>query len=320
MIKKKYGRLAVLARKKQVENEPVLALPKPKAPAFNANKPKENIISYSLFGQQVRYCEYAVFNAKRALEIFPEWRCRFYVDETVPRHVTNRLIELNAQVIFVTDEMKQFPGTFWRFFVMSDLNVKRFLIRDADSLLSYKEKIAVEDWISSEKWFHSMHDAKDHVELMLAGMWGGCTGVFQNLSQMMQEYIESKRYLSEAVMDQHFLRFCIWPTAKQSILNHDSQGYDPKAVKFNTQASLLERGLDDEFYIGRVEIKHQLLMKIQYEKPADIVTWVLFDEKEKEICRYDQVVLGQTEFNILMPETYIHHVLSGKWKMSVFPK
>lgn len=318
---KKYGRLAVEGRKKEVLNEPFLALPKKKAPAFNSNNPKENIISYSLFGSQVRYCEYAVLNAQRALKIFPEWRCRFYVDETVPRHVINRLIDLNAQVIFVTESMKQLPGRFWRFYVMDDPNVTYFLIRDADSILSYREKMAVEEWIDSGKWCHTMHDSKDHVELILAGMWGGCTGVIQNIEQRILEFIRSKRYMSLNVIDQHFLRFCIWSTVKQSVLIHDSQGYDAIGKKFNTQASILDRDLDKDFYVGRVEIKRQLLVRIQ-DKDAqiDVVTWVLTDEKGNEICNYDQVIAGSSEFNVLLPDTYVENVLQGKWSLITLAK
>ena len=317
---KKYGRLAVLKRKAEVENEPALALPSKKAPPFNSKNPKENIISFSLFGSSVRYCEYAVLNAKKALEIYPEWRCRFYVDESVPRHVINRLIDLNAQVIFATDSMKQLPGIFWRFYVMDDPNVKRFMIRDADSLLSYREKMAVEDWLNSGKWFHTMHDNKDHVELILAGMWGGCTGVVHNIEQGILEFITSQRYISINVIDQHFLRYCVWPTIKQSVLIHDSQGYEPKAAKFNTQASMLDRDLDDGFYVGRIEIKKQLLIKIHEEKIPEVITWVLLDEKQNEICRYEQATKGLNELNILLPDAYIDHVLEGKWSMTTFAK
>ena len=317
---KKYGRLAILKRKAEVENEPVLQLPKKKAPPFNPNNPKENIISYSLFGRQVRYCEYAVLNAKKALEIYPEWRCRFYIDESVPRHVVNRLIELNAQVIFVTDSMKQLPGVFWRFYVMDDPQVKRFIIRDADSLLSYREKMAVEDWINSEKWFHTMRDAKDHVALILAGMWGGCTGVIHNVEQHISEFIQSQHYMSMSDIDQHFLRYCVWPTIKQSVFMHDGQGYDPKAVKFNSQSSMLDRNLDDEFHVGRVEIKKQLLIKIQEEHAIDVVTWVLTDSKNNEICSYDQIISGANEFNVLLPDAYIQKILDGTWKIITFAK
>ena len=318
---KKYGKLAVLARKTQVENEEMVVLPKrKKAPTFNSLKPKENIISYSLFGSEVRYCEYAVLNAKKALEIFPDWRCRFYIDETVPRHVVNRLIELNAQVIFATDSMKLLPGVFWRFYVMDDPNVKRFIIRDADSLLSYREKMAVEDWIGSERLFHTMHDAKDHVELILPGMWGGCTGILPNIEQSIIKFIESDRFTTMNSVDQHFLRFCVWPTVKQSVLIHDSQGYEPKAAKFNTQASMLDHGLDDEFYVGRVEIKNYVQIKIQQNKAVDVITWSLTDEKDNEICSYDQVIAGETQFNILLPDAYVQKVLDGTWEITTLVK
>ena len=313
---KKYGRLAVEMRKNEVIDEPFLALPNYKAPIFNSNNPKENIISYSLYGTDVRYCEYAVLNAQRALEIYPEWRCRFYVDDTVPRHVVSRLIQFQAQIVFVNEEMKSIHGLFCRFLVIDDPNVKRFLIRDADSLLSYREKMAVEEWIRSEKWFHTMHDSKDHVELMLAGMWGGCTGIFSNTLNNIHHFVESQRYMSMNVVDQHYLRYCIWPTVKQSVFINDSQGYDLNGVKFNSQANLLDRDLDEAFYVGRVEINKQLILRIQ-EEGVDIFTWVLKDEDNNQICFYDFKSSGRKEVEILMPDHYIENILSGKWSLSI---
>lgn len=61
---------------------------------------------------------------------------------------------------------------------MDDPTIKRFLIRDADSIVSHREKAAVDAWLKSDKWFHLMRDNYSHTELILAGMWGGCTGIF----------------------------------------------------------------------------------------------------------------------------------------------
>ena len=49
-----------------------------------------------------------------------------------------------------------------------------------------------------------MRDYYSHTELILAGMWGGCTGVFHQVEALISDYIHSGRYLNTRVMDQHF--------------------------------------------------------------------------------------------------------------------
>jgi hypothetical protein len=50
-------------------------------------------------------------------------------------------------------------------------------VRDADSVLNLRERLAVDDWLASGRWFHIMRDWWSHTDLVLAGMWGGVAGV-----------------------------------------------------------------------------------------------------------------------------------------------
>ena len=51
-------------------------------------------------------------------------------------------------------------------------------------------------------------------------MWGGCHGVFQQVEQTMRAFIAQYRG-SERFTDQYFLKTALWPTVRESILNHD---------------------------------------------------------------------------------------------------
>ncbi|MER8055554.1 tetratricopeptide repeat protein, partial [Acinetobacter pittii] len=82
----KFGRLAISTKKELTKNEPTLNIPTHKPVPFSPN-PQENIIAFSLFGANPRYCETSILNTKLAQEIYPEWTCRFYVDESVPELV-----------------------------------------------------------------------------------------------------------------------------------------------------------------------------------------------------------------------------------------
>lgn len=62
------------------------------------------------------------------------------------------------------------------FFVTDDPKVERYIIRDCDCIINCQERIAVDEWIQSDKHFHIMRDYASHTERMHAGMWGGVRG------------------------------------------------------------------------------------------------------------------------------------------------
>ncbi|KAK4314453.1 hypothetical protein Pmani_014262 [Petrolisthes manimaculis] len=62
----------------------------------------------------------------------------------------------------------------WRFSVMGDPLVNRYIVRDSDAPLIQREVDAVNEWISLGTCFHTMRDHTAHHHLVLAGMWGGC--------------------------------------------------------------------------------------------------------------------------------------------------
>ena len=55
-------------------------------PLLDASHPDRNVIAFSLCGNAVAYGDGAVRNAIAAKQLYPEWRCRFYIDESVPPH------------------------------------------------------------------------------------------------------------------------------------------------------------------------------------------------------------------------------------------
>ena len=55
----------------------------------------------------------------------------------------------------------------------ADEAVDRFIVRDADSRLNPRERLAVEEWIASGKRIHSIRDHPNHDRPLNGGMWGG---------------------------------------------------------------------------------------------------------------------------------------------------
>jgi len=256
-----------------------------------------------------------VINVDLAKEIYPLWTCRFYVDETVPHDVIQRLQDKGAQVVYVNEEQKQFSGLFWRFLVMDDPMVKRFLIRDADSLVSYREQAAVNEWLNSQKWFHTMHDYYSHTELILAGMWGGCHGVFNGLRGMIQTFLNTGNYLNSRVADQHFLRFSIYPTLAQSVLMHSSQHFDQNSIDFPQVMKQKDYELKSQFHVGMNEGSSQVVIEVNI--PDKYIYWSILNEQQQLICRYTANVPASKKIELDIPQYYATQIKAQAWKVSV---
>jgi hypothetical protein len=193
----------------------------PPAP-FDPAQPAQNVISYVLWGDAPRYHAPLRENLRVRNHLFPAWTIRVYVDRSMPENQRKELQQAGAQVI-----VKEQPAgeplarrLAWRYDVLADPGVKRFLVRDADSLLTVKERVAVDDWLRSGKHFHLMRDFRTHTDLVLAGLWGGVGGILPAPAKLW-EHFKPWRVENDHV-DQDLLTGTVWPTLKQSCLIHDS--------------------------------------------------------------------------------------------------
>jgi hypothetical protein len=190
-------------------------------PPFDPSRPERNIISFSLWGAHPRYLEGAFRNAWMVRDLYPGWTCRFYCDVTVPQQARDALARLGSQLIVSSKPPTRFyEGLFWRFMVWSDPQVDRFLIRDTDSLLSAREKAAVDEWLLSGRSFHVMRDFYGHTDLIHGGMWGGVAGRLPALPDLIATF-RPRASVARAI-DQVFLRDIVWPLIKPEVVIHDS--------------------------------------------------------------------------------------------------
>ncbi|MDR2990644.1 MAG: hypothetical protein LBU72_01685 [Burkholderiaceae bacterium] len=218
-----YGLQALNIRVQRFDGEPVIPLPElgPMPPPPSAQTRERNIIAFSLFGSDSKYCEPAVLNVQEQPRTYQHWVCRFYVDGSVPKNVVDRLRAGGAQIVPIEGAALQWPGPMWRLLALDDPQAHRILFRDADSVISQREAAAVEQWLASGKRFHTMRDACSHTELILAGLWGAVAGSLPPLEQLMQRFL-SAPLVSRHFADQHFLRQYVWPYARASLMQHDS--------------------------------------------------------------------------------------------------
>ena len=217
------GRAALEAKDRKFGvRAPLVTLPAGLPPPFNWNNPQENVIAYCLWGDEPRYLVPLAENVRIVAHLFPGWTIRLYHDATVPQpyllDLAGRGVQLRTMVL--PPNVPVHRKLLWRFEVISDPTVRRFLIRDADSLLTVKERVAVDAWLQSRYWFHAMRDWYTHTDLLLAGMWGGVGNVLPGTARLMQSYTAWR--VENNHVDQDVLSETVWPTIRGQCLIHDS--------------------------------------------------------------------------------------------------
>ena len=190
---------------------------------YDVDNRSRNLISFSVWGEDMRYLNGAIANAVVARYLYPGWTPRFYTDESTPRSFRDALAQNGAQVVTVEDLPADRYGLFWRFLPEDDPDVDIYLVRDADSVMNVKERWAVADWLKAGKAFHVMRDHPQHSELILAGMWGAHRGNIGRMRERIVEIVESGRNVgNNLTLDQQFLRNVVWPLVRNSVTIHDA--------------------------------------------------------------------------------------------------
>jgi len=176
----------------------------------------KKIISFSLWGDKPKYTIGAIKNAKLSKTIYPDWTCRFYCANDVPRKILKELDKISEVILCKK------PGN-WKFtterFLAIEDNVESVIFRDTDSRLNFREKKAVEEWLISDKTIHIMKDHPYHGGFpILAGMWGIKKSSFNmSMSKLLKLYSNDEQYH----YDQIFLRDYIWRFFDKDCLIHD---------------------------------------------------------------------------------------------------
>lgn len=173
------------------------------------------VISFSAWGRDRHFYEGALANVLLAKDIYPDWTCTFFVDHDTPVSLVSPLCDAGALVYWRTISKGAWEGLFWRFEPIFDPFVTHTLVRDCDSRVNPREAAAVEQWLSSGKFFHSMRDHYEHNVPIMGGMFGCLSWPkFESLLNTWSEY-------GNKGDDQKFLAEKIWPEVRSMTLAHD---------------------------------------------------------------------------------------------------
>lgn len=187
----------------------------------------KKLISYSLWGNNPKYTVGAIKNATTALDYYPDWVCRFYVDYTVPKDILFSLEDFPNVEIIYKSPIGDWSSMFWRFEASYDPDVDMTIFRDTDSRLGIREKLAVDEWLKSDKTFHIMRDHPYHKFPILGGMWGVKNKNNYHLEETIKNFYKNHSS-NQYGTDYEFFIKVLFPKIKEDSLVHD-EFFDKKA-------------------------------------------------------------------------------------------
>ena len=143
---------------------------------------KDKLISFSLYGNQKIYNYGALENAKLVPKLYPGWECVIYFRSDCDTKVIKKLSKINHVKLINMDQSTITPRM-WRFIPAFEKGYI-VIIRDTDSRLNIKEKVAVDEWLESDKDVHIMRDYETHVNKIQVGMFGCRNGILNDYKEL----------------------------------------------------------------------------------------------------------------------------------------
>lgn len=189
----------------------------------------QKVVSYSVGGAKPGEYWYGVTQlAPRLPQMYLGWIMRVHIDNSINSTWMCPLACNNPHLDFC--DVTQLPGLgdvsgshprVWRFSVMGDPLVRRYVIRDSDSPVLQREVDAVQDWLrSGTQCYHVMRDNFFHGVPMLGGMWGGCQDIWNSKNKIL--IARAVALCNRMDNDQAILWRLVWPVASQNGTFHDA--------------------------------------------------------------------------------------------------
>lgn len=168
------------------------------------------IVSTSAYGENPRYIIGAKRQYELAKEFYPDWEFRLYTDDS------KKFKDLsNANIIEINDKSH---GVFWRFLPLFEREDNIVIVRDSDGRITIREKMAVDEWVKSDKQFHIFRDHEAHFQFpIIACAFGNKGKLSNNLLNTMNEFMYRTNFYTN---DQIYLRDYIFPAIQNNVLIH----------------------------------------------------------------------------------------------------
>ncbi len=276
-----------------------------------------NAISYSLFGYNQSHEQCADFksylrglhlNIRVAELLYPGWAICLTIDSSAYNSPYLEYFQQLREAVKVkvdcqpTAELcRMMLYRLLPLFMVegNDNRYERVLCRDTDSLLSYRERQAIEYWMRGTKMAHTMADSVSHTVDIMGGMCSFISGPFRD--RMGVKSFDELLSLSQGIdfnrkgADQDFLNRYVLPKVADSITEHFVLGH-PQTFRgdchnFIHDIDLKEIGVPDElketngygFHVGASGFQTDAVVKFLQKHGKDNEYWEGLEKQYPEV-------------------------------------
>jgi hypothetical protein len=179
-------------------------------------------ISFSLAGDNLRYCGGINANAKAIAEVYGRVAVVLHHDDSVPQAYLTAANQHGWELV-QHERATSAEYLLWRFASVGDVRYDAVLCRDIDSVVCEREAAAVLQWMASDLDIHVMRDHEQHHTVPVeGGMWGAKRGAFPFDFQHLVAWWIARKKPFQYRSDTWFLHRFVWPYAMTKALVHDS--------------------------------------------------------------------------------------------------
>lgn len=176
-----------------------------------------NAFSFCLYGPpNPRYYTPLVENLKIIQQEYPDWKVWIHFAGDVDAGFI-RLLESYPQVVLRYTGKLGSSNTLERFFVIDEPGIDLMVVRDADSLIHWRDRWALQQFLDRPQYMaHAIRDHPEHKCRLLAGLWALRKSAGLTMRQEYETYRQNPidHGFPE---DQNFLSAHIYPRVCQSL-------------------------------------------------------------------------------------------------------
>lgn len=208
-----------------------------------------NAFSFCLYGpRNLRYYSPLLENIRIASQYFPNWKVYIYVAPDVDAEYV-KVLQSYSNVVLRSTGVTGAINMIYRFMAIDEPEVDIMMVRDADSLMHWRDRWAIGRFVSQPKYVaHTIRDNIQHTAHIMGGLWGIRKSAGLTIADEYLAYKNDPKDLGVA-HDQNFLGSQIYPKVVDRMLVHYSNG----RIRLGETGEEFPFAWSNDVYCGRIE-------------------------------------------------------------------
>lgn len=173
------------------------------------------VFSFCIFGNQQKYLDGLIKNIEIINKEFPDFYIWIYSGTSITAEYIKKL-ETFHNIKYIQTKYDDMKLAYIRLLPIEDQNVEIFFSRDTDSRITERDIWCINEFIKSDKKYHTIRDHYYHKSNIMVGLFGAK----QNNITISDKFIELDNSNGVYNIDVDFMNKYLWDTIKDNLLIH----------------------------------------------------------------------------------------------------